>query len=222
MSNQNTNSKELEDTKTATVFGANGKVGQLIVSELLKRKYHVRAFVYKKHTLVSNKRLKIIHGDVRNINNVNEALRGSNIVFSALGSWGTKNKDILSFGMKNIIPTMQKQNIKRIISVTGADALLLQETQTFLQKMSRSILRLLAQKILDDGEKHLELLSGSLLEWTVLRSPIMNSRKKETFVVDSRPCKPWETVSRKSVALAMVSQAYEKSFIGQAPFIHKT
>lgn len=41
---------------------------------------------------------------------------------SALGSWGTESKDILSSVIVNIIKAMKAEKVSRIISLTGTDA----------------------------------------------------------------------------------------------------
>src|SRR4051812_5760179 len=102
-----------------TVFGANGKVGQLLISSLLKDGHEVVAFIHKKNNLPKNPKLKIVKGDIYNKEDVEKALRDSQAVLSALASWGTPRKDVLSAAMKKIIPAMQKTGIKKIVSLTG-------------------------------------------------------------------------------------------------------
>lgn len=159
-----------------TVFGASGNVGRLLVTQALWRGYYVNAFVHGSSNLEKNNNLQIITGDVYDPESVLQATKNVDAVISALGSWGTPKKDILSAGMRNIIPAMQSNGIKRIVSLTGADARASNDTLTPIHRFSHALLGIAAGKILMDGETHIELLEQSGLDWTVIRSPIMNER----------------------------------------------
>ena len=105
-----------------TIFGASGRVGRLVVEGALKDGHEVVAFVHHKPKFPDNPHLKIAQGDIHQTADVAKAVKDADVVISALGSWGTKSKDIVSSGMANIIPAMQDSGVKRVISLTGADA----------------------------------------------------------------------------------------------------
>jgi putative NADH-flavin reductase len=204
-----------------TVFGANGKVGAYVVRELLDKGYVVIAFIHGSHQFRANPKLKIIEGDIYSAKDVNKALVGSKIVISTLGSWGTPKQDILSEGMKNIIPAMKDIGITRIVSLTGADARAEGDTISVLHWLGRQSLRMIAPKVLHDGEEHIRLLQESSLDWTVLRSPIMNERGVAAYkVANSRP-KPWQTINRRAVAKAMVEQLEDNTSAQDCPYISR-
>jgi putative NADH-flavin reductase len=219
--------------KTVTVFGANGRVGSLVVDELVKRGYTVRAFVHgaphRKH-----KEVAYIKGDVANGAEVEAALGSADAVISALGSWGTPSKDILTVGMKHIIPAMQQKGVRRVISLTGADAWAssqytvrkqaglftkMNKRPAWLQVASHAVFSRLAPKIIQDGETHIALLEKSSLDWTVVRSPVMNEKGASGFVLTERYPWPWQTINRQAVAVALVDQLESTTFIGAAPYI---
>lgn len=131
-----------------TVFGANGKVGSKVVSEALKMGFDVVAFVYGKSDFEPSKNLKVVCGDVKNPHDVNNALEGSKAVISALGSWGTASKDILTSGMMTVIPAMHRHKIRRIVTLTGADALTERDKQSTFDSLTHLLLRLFAKKYL--------------------------------------------------------------------------
>jgi putative NADH-flavin reductase len=62
----------------------------------------------------NNPNLEIAKGDIYNTTYINSAMEGVDAVVSALGSWGTPKKDILTAGMRNIIPAMQKNKVKEL------------------------------------------------------------------------------------------------------------
>ena len=188
-----------------TVFGANGRVGSLVVAEALKKGHKVTAFVHGNSLFEDNPILSIVKGDVYNLDDVKNALSGSDCVISTLGSWGTPKKDILSMGMSNIVPAMKELGIKRIVSLTGAGCRAYKAETSMVEKLSRIPLVLLAPKILKDAEKHMKILNESNLDWTVLRSPVMNSSgdKMAYNIVNKYPV-PWATINRESVSLALL------------------
>ncbi len=203
-----------------TVFGATGKVGRIVVDEALKRGYKVVAFVHSSADLPKDKKLRIVNGDVYNPEAVIEAIKGSDAVISALGSWGTPNKDILKSGMQNIIPAMQQNNVKRIISLTGHGANAPGDKFELLHFVSRLMLVIAAPRILHDGEDHILQLAASKLDWTVVRSSLMEEHgNPNRFTLTLKRPLPLAMIHRKAVATSLVNLAENTDFNKQAPFI---
>lgn len=204
------------------VFGASGKVGQKVVAELLSRGHKVRAFIYDNSPFDEHKNIEVVSGNVKDLSSVEQAVKGQDAVISTLGSWGTQTKDILSEGMKNIIPAMKESAVERIVSLTGADARYSKDQVTLIGKLIRPILKMVAPKILSDGEKHIELLENSGLGWTVVRSPVMNERGVTSYRLDNKAALPWQTINRNSVSKAIVDCVEKDLFMRQAPVIFRT
>lgn len=206
-----------------TIFGANGKVGITVVEKALEKGCRVVAFSHGETIFKANHNLQILQGDIYNIQDVEKAVTGSDVVISALGSWGTPNKDILAEGMKNIIPSMRRHKIKRIISLTGADAFVEGDKNSALHKLTHLLINLIAKKILQDGERHIQLLKNSGLDWTVLRSPVMNEKgEPKHFILTSKKLMPWSTINRRSVAQCLIEQINDDGYIQQSPYIKRT
>lgn len=205
------------------VFGASGRVGQLVTRQLLDRGYKVKAFVHSKALDIHSDNLLIFKGDINNKDDVKQALLGSSVVISCLGSWGTKSKTTLSVAMRNIINGVATDNQKtlRIISVTGGAAISPDDQPSLIDKLNRFLFKIIAPKILDDSEEHLIILNNSQLNWTVIRSPVMLKSNQVTYKLNTKAPSFFRTISYKSVAIAMVDQISSKDFIKQAPFIHK-
>lgn len=186
---------------------------------LLERNHSVTAFTHGTVNLQTNPRLTIISGDIHNKSDIKAALAHADLIISTLGSWGTKKKDTLTAGMKNIIPAMEKLSIKRIVSLTGAGVLLPGDSASWYDYLNPLLLKIIAPRILADGERHIELLVSSQLEWTVLRSPVMKDGAIAGYTLRSRPPLPWKRVARNDVATALVDLAESGSYVRSAPFI---
>lgn len=206
---------------TIIVFGANGKVGNRVVETLLNRGHTVIAFVHTKHNPQERKNLTFYTGDVKNQHDVTTAMRGADAVISALGSWGTPTKDIVSSGMRTIIPAMQQHGIRRIVSLTGSGATAPGDHLGIIGKLSHQLFGLVAHKILEDGEKHIALLAASDRSWTVIRSPVMKNSGNLEYVLTNKLPGMFETINRQAVANAMADQLENTHFINKAPHIHQ-
>lgn len=203
-----------------TVFGASGKVGRLVVDKLLDDGHQVTVLVHNSSPFNESEQLKIIKGDIHHEPTVNNAIQGSGAVISTLGSWGTPQKDILSAAMRFAIPAMQQQDITRLITLTGSAAQAPGESLTVAGKVMHRLFGLVAQDILRDGEEHLRLLSQSGLDWTTLRAGIMKNGPAANYVLNDKLPGAFETVSRETVAQALVDQLQDNRYIQQAPHLH--
>lgn len=205
--------------KKVTVFGANGKVGSLVVQGLLERGHEVVAFVHHNNGLMESAQLKIVEGDIHDVAAVELAIGRADAVISALGSWHTPTKDILRSGMTSIIPAMQRRGIKRIITLTGAESRADGDGLSFVHRLAHLGAAVIAGKILLDGEVHIKQLQKSDLDWTVVRSPIMNGTGSSHYSLSENRPYPWTTVNRQAVADALIQQLNDSHYFQKAPFI---
>lgn len=201
----------MKKPQTVVIFGASGKVGRLLVQYALDDGQHVIAFVHRTKNFDKNPNLTMIEGDIYEPEDVQKALKHADIVLSALGSWGTRRKDVLAMAMKNIIPAMKQENLSRIISLTGAEARARGDDLGLVHRVAHFCIGIVAGKILHDGEKHIELLEHSGLDWTVLRSPIMRSGTNSVYSLTHARPMPWASINRTAVARAMIDQISDGS-----------
>lgn len=203
-----------------TVFGASGRVGRLVVSDLLAGGYTVVGAVRNVSSLNPQPNLIIRKADIYDQASVEAAIRSSDAVISTLGSWGTTKKDILSSGMASIIPAMEAQSIERIITLTGAEARAPGDHLGIIHRMMHTFLGIMAGKVLVDGEKHIALLAGSQLDWTAVRSPIMIAGASSKSRLNAKRPYPWSLIRRQSVVRALLSCLETDSHVKEAPFCH--
>lgn len=207
-------------SKNILILGAGGRVGRMLVERALADGHHVIAFVhYDKSPFLENKRLRIVHGDVYRKEDIEQALNGVDVVISALGSWGTARKDVLSSAMQNIIPLMHKMGVRRIVSLTGAEARANGDKLTWTHNIAHFVFSIVAGKVLQDGEKHIKLLEKSDLDWVVVRSPIMTGGKSNVYKLTNKRPMPWEKVDRSAVVEAILLEAISANISQRSPYI---
>lgn len=210
----------MKSNKRIVIFGAAGRVGSLLVEYALADGYVVTAFVHRHHRLPDHPLLSIIQGNVYNDDDVQRAIKGADMVMSALSSWGTKKKDVLSAAMTSIIPAMQKYGVTRIISLTGAEARANGDHLSIIHRFAHVGIGIVGGPVLRDGERHITLLEQSNLNWIVIRSPIMRSSASQGYTLSLNRLLPWALINRQAVARAMVDQLSDDTHLRQAPFIH--
>ena len=119
------------------ISGADGFLGSHLTEKLLNLGHKVTALSYYNSfgftgwldEIKKNKDLKIIHGDVRDYNFLDDALKGHQIVFhlAALISIPHSYKSYSSFldtnviGTSNILTASKKNNIKRVIVTSTSE-----------------------------------------------------------------------------------------------------
>lgn len=201
------------------VFGANGRVGSLTAKELLARDHEVVAFVHGESRIAEHPRLSVVQGDVYNESDVTNALADADAVISALGSWGTSGKDVLTEGMRRIIPGAEAVGVKRVISLTGADARAPGDKLSLTHRATHALFSVTAGKVLRDGEQHMILLSESSLDWTVVRSPVMKPDEDTGYILGHKRPMPWQTIPRAAVVQSLCDLVESSKHSRTSPFI---
>ena len=149
------------------IFGATGGTGRNAVSQALEKGYHITAFVRDPTALaIKNKNLTLIQGNVLNLKDVQEAVKGQDIVISVLGNktkdalW--KSSTIISDGVKNIIAAMKTNKVKRLLFVASFGV----NTNIFLPE--KLFIRIVLKNIFADIPKQEALIKASGSDWTIV------------------------------------------------------
>jgi nucleoside-diphosphate-sugar epimerase len=160
------------------VFGASGKVGQVVVETLLEREHQVRAFIHKSNPYEEIRRVEIVKGDIHQLDDVKRAVIGVDAVISVVSSWKAKDKDALSFGIENILKAIKGRNDARIVSLTGNLAKGSGEKFPLPFSLARLAMLIFAKGVLKDAENHIKSLEISKKNWVVVRSPIITGSRR--------------------------------------------
>ncbi len=148
------------------LFGATGRVGSVLLDNALAEHHSVQVLVRdgSQRNQEPDGRLSVHVGNVLNGADVDAAVRGADVVVSALNTGGGM---ILSESMPLIIRNMRKRGIKRIITI-GTAGILQARSEPHLYRFQSSESRRTTTK---DAEDHLRaylLLKDSGLDWTVV------------------------------------------------------
>jgi hypothetical protein len=105
-----------------TLFGATGATGKLLTERCLKAGHKVKILARNAATFPFAAQVEAVKGDAKDITVVREALRGADVVLSALGARSLKREDILEDAVPLIVQAMWEQGIRRIIALRARQA----------------------------------------------------------------------------------------------------
>jgi len=172
------------------LLGATGRVGSVILKNALQDQHSVRAVVRNKNNVRLNSPGLTVHeGDVLNPEVIEESIKGTDVIISALNTDGGST---LSDSMPHIIRQMKKKQLKRIITIGTAGILQARSVPHLFRFQSAESKRTTTK----DAEEHLKaylLLKDSGLDWTVVCPtylPVGERKGKYRYEKDFLPEQP--------------------------------
>lgn len=145
------------------IFGATGRVGGEILKRALADGHQIKALV-RSEKLEAHPNLEMIIGDVRNAEDIEKTIAGTDAVFSAIG---TDRTTTLSEAAPLIAKAMENHNIQRVITIGTAGIL--------DSRLSPGLLRYEGgdskRKLTFAAEEHeavYRLLEKTNLHWTIV------------------------------------------------------
>jgi len=204
------------------IIGSTGGTGQQLVKQALEKNNIVTAFARKPSKLkIEHYNLKILKGDVFDIDSLAEAINEQDVVISSLGHkrFLLPNK-ILSQGTKNIIDVMGKNNVKRFICISSLGI------GDSIGRMGLYYTLFVIPVILHfyfwDKGKQEKIIRKSNLDWTIVRPGALNNRKAKGNYKHGKNIGNfiWTvSISRSDVANFILDQLTDKTYINDTPGI---
>lgn len=115
--------------------------------------------------------LETVLGDATDEGAVAQAVDGCDEVLSALGHSRNSSKDIQTAATGHIVSAMRGQELRRVISLTGAGVRDPLDHPTVVDRLFRSLLKNRNGDVLQDAEEHAAVLRDSGLDYTIVCSP---------------------------------------------------
>ena len=205
------------------VFGASGATGYNLVSQALEKGHDVRAFVRDPSKLkLENKNLSVFQGDVSNHQQVEDAVKGQEVVISALGaSTPFKRNFTLIKGIENIVGAMTKFHVERLVyqSFLGV-----KENRNELGFLLDRVVPMLLKSSIQDHEVKEDIITSSDLQWTIVRCSTLTNGPFTGKYTDGeriRSASILPSLSRADVADFILKELQEKRYIKKKPRIMK-
>lgn len=212
----------MNDYPTLAVFGGSGRTGQLFLSKALQQGYSLRALVRSPEKITqASPRLTVIQGDVLKAEDVATTLKGTDTVVSLFGHVKGSPKWLQTRGTEHIVQAMQQQGIRRIISLSGGGLPFPEKDEPKLpDKLIRFIMKLAVPHILEDANKHAEVLRDSGLDWVIVRGPrLTDDDERGEYRVGWVGVNASTKISRADLADFILKQVEATQFHHQMPFV---
>ena len=155
------------------VFGASGPVGRAVVAQALEAGHGVSAVTRRPVTFgLQAPQLRVAGGDVNDLNQVEAALGGADVVISTTGVNPSRRPiTTYSVGTQNMLDAMRTRGLRRIISVSSknlAEQGARGEPLAFRLVLA-PLLHAVNRTLYEDMARMESLLRDSDRDWTIVR-----------------------------------------------------
>jgi putative NADH-flavin reductase len=198
------------------IFGASGKTGTELVKQALEQGHTVTAFVRDPARLaIEDENLTFITGDVFDPVSVDQAVLGQDAVVVALGAASDLQKTtVRTTGTINIIESMQKNDVKRLVVVT---AMGVGESWDDLSLFSKLFFATLLRSSRTDHEAQEVAVKESGLDWTIIRpSGLTDTPLTGVYDVGQNISAATSKIARADVADLILKELQQNMYIGRA------
>jgi nucleoside-diphosphate-sugar epimerase len=211
-------------TLHVTVFGATGKIGRLVVDQLLAAGHTVTAYVRNPAKLgITDANLRVVEGELSDAAAVARAVEGADAVISALGpalKRGTTGTPVTD-GTRTIVKAMQDAGVRRYVGLATPAVADARDKPTVKGKILRLMPRLAMPNALTELVGMTEAVTGSGLDWTIARITSPNNRPAKGAVRAGflgRDKVGW-AMTRADIATFLIDQLSDDAFVRAAPAI---
>lgn len=203
------------------VFGASRGVGLLVVEQLLAAGYTVTAFVRTPSKVTTqHNNLTLIQGDVLDADVVDQAIAGHDVVVSTLGRSGPAVPGMMETAAKNIVAGMHINNVRRLISTTGAGVRDPHDQPKFIDHLMGALLNLFARDFLHDSAANVKVIQASDLDWTIVRFPrLINGSRTGNYHAGYINKDSGAQISRADAAEFVVKEISSGLWVRKAPVV---
>lgn len=160
------------EQKRLAVFGANGRIGSVIVEEALSRGHRVTAAVRRPHAIgIEHDLLEVVEAHIADTDSVAAAVADHDAVVSAVGGLGHDNPRIVIDSAPSLLGGMRAAGVRRLVVVGTAGTLLL---SSGIERMSSPDF---PQALLGEAtsqkelQEYLRTVETSDIEWTYFAPP---------------------------------------------------
>lgn len=149
------------------VFGAGGRIGQLVVAKALGHGHDVLAAIHKTPLALEHERLVKSQGDVRDLDFVRRVVEGADGVAFALSSGGGARAHLHEAGTANVVQAMAENDVSRLAVVSAAGTFA--RTDRRLSLGYRAWIAAAMGPTYDDLEAMERRVMATGLVWTIVR-----------------------------------------------------
>lgn len=201
------------------VLGATGGTGHHVVTNAVEHGHEVTALTRRAGSFEPGPRLaENVWADLSDVPTLIRALTGVDVVISALGGANKGPTTVCTDGIRTTVTAMREADVSRLIVVSAHGV---------LDTHDRSLYSLAAWagvgEKLKDKESMEPVVTGSGLEWTLVRPPsLTNAAATGAYRTGTElPIRLWSSIGRADLAAFLVHEAETARFVRARPRIHQ-
>lgn len=211
----------MNQTTKIAVIGGTGKSGKYLVHQLLNQGFNLKLLVRNPDRFqIQSPLIEVIHGNVNHYETVLQLLEGCQAVLSTLGL-GQPNSEtsIFSQATKNVLRAMKTCKITRYIVITGLNVDMPFDQKSQKTQFATDWMKTNYPLTTSDKQLEYEILSNSNMDWTLVRLPLIEQTdERREVLVNLQDC-PGEKISATDLALFLIKQLTDKTYLMQSPFL---
>lgn len=207
-----------------TVFGASGKIGRLVIDNLLANGYDVTAYLRDPSKLkINHPHLTMLEGELSDADRVRQAVRGADAVISALGpslKLGATGHPVTK-GTENIVAAMLAEGVHRYIGLATPSVADPRDRPTLRAMVLPVMARAAFPNALEEIIGMTEAVTKSGLDWTIARitNPTDKPSRGTLRAGYLGRDKIGAAMSRADIAAFLTAQLNDASYLKAAPAI---
>lgn len=194
------------------ILGATGGIGRHLLQLALERGHHVTAYVRSPQKIeTAHDRLKLVQGDVFNVDQMARSMAGHDAVLSAFGPMTIRSSTLRRQFGRALAVAMRQSGVRRTQLVSAA--FLFRDLGVGASLLKATLFR---QMVPDMAGMETEV-SQSDLDWTIVRPPrLTNGPARHAYrVADGNLPKGGFAISRADVAHFMIDEAENPTHLKQ-------
>lgn len=213
-----------KDHRTITIFGASGRTGREIIELALNEGFHIRAVVRLGGKFAENRQnVEIFYCGLKNNKETEKAVIGTDCVVIVFGPNPPYTEVFCADCTKQIVESMQKENVKRLVCQTGAMIGSYRENRSFFfEKFSQMFRKNYSESYRDRLEQE-EIIKKSPLDWTIIKPPRLTNGPLNSNLAAGPDMRVGllSSVSRKSLARFIIKEIISPRYIRKTVFVRK-
>lgn len=192
------------------------------MKQALAAGYEVVAYARDPSKLnISHERLTVVQGELSDQALIENAIQGADAALSALGPRGRSANKPITQGMRNIISTMKRRGVRRLIITSTLSAKDSNDKPDLRTRAMVNLVKITMHASYEDIVSVAELVRASDLDWTIVRLALLNNKpmtgRLKTGYVGRREV--GTRISRADTADFMLKQIDDTRYLRQAPAI---
>jgi len=210
------------------VIGGTGRTGQQFVEQAARAGHGVRALARRPGEARDAWRdlagVEVVPGDLRDPASVARLVGGAgavDVVVSAAGPVRGGAPDDLQVGAGHVVAAMEASGVRRLVWMTGAGVRFPVDRPGAVDRLVVGVMSVVARRTLADSRAAVARVTGSSLDWTVVRAPrlVDGPAVDEPTVVPGVGHGAAVTASRATVARVLLESAGSGAWLHAAPVV---